>query len=316
MSSSTTPRFPIRVAAKRAGVSVAALRAWERRHQAVTPARTSGEQRLYSDADVERIALLRALTGAGHAIAGIADADDAELRRLLAVSVPAEGGADEPRTTTRDDEPRLLIAQCMRAVHAHDGDALLHLLRREAILTTPMAFIEQVAAPLLRRVGDEWADGRLSEAQERVASNSMLNVLVSLLGSLAVHPFERREDDSRTRILIATLSGERHETGVLMAGVVAALAGCDVVRAGADLPAVAIAAMARRARAGIVAVSIVDGTAPRRALRELTALRDALPARTRLVVGGAAAALLDQTIAAVGASRYESLAAWGASLAG
>ena len=179
-----------------------------------------------------------------------------------------------------------------------------------------MAFIEQVAAPLLRRVGDEWADGRLTEAQERVASNSMLNVLVSLLGSLAVHPFERREDDTRTRILIATLSGERHETGVLMAGVVAALAGCDVIRAGADLPAVAIAAMARRARAGIVAVSIVDGTAPRRALRELTALRDALPARTRLVVGGAAAALLDQTIAAVGASRYESLAAWGASLAG
>jgi methylmalonyl-CoA mutase cobalamin-binding subunit len=142
----------------------------------------------------------------------------------------------------------------------------------------------------------------------------MLNVLVSILGSLAVHPFERREDGARTRILITTLSGERHETGVLMAGIVAALAGCDVVRAGADLPVEAIAAMARRARAQIVAVSIVDGTAPRRALRELTALRNALPARTRLVVGGAAAPLLDQTIAAVGASRYESLEAWRAAL--
>jgi DNA-binding transcriptional MerR regulator/methylmalonyl-CoA mutase cobalamin-binding subunit len=314
MSFSTTPRFPIRVAAQRGGVSVAALRAWERRYQALTPARTAGEQRLYSDADVERIAMLRKLTGAGHAIAGIADADDAELRRLLTLVAPDEGAAEEPPATADDHAPARLIAECMRAVHAHDGDALLHLLRREAILTAPMTFLEQVAAPVLRRVGDEWAVGRLTEAQERVASNSMLNVLVSILGSLAVHPFERREDGARTRILITTLSGERHETGVLMAGIVAALAGCDVVRAGADLPVEAIAAMARRARAQIVAVSIVDGTAPRRALRELTALRNALPARTRLVVGGAAAPLLDQTIAAVGASRYESLEAWRAAL--
>ena len=311
---STTPRFPIRVAASRGGVSVSALRAWERRYRAVTPARTTGEQRLYSDADVERIALLHQLTSAGHAIAGIADADDDELRRLVALSVPDAGAVDAPPSTTGEDAPEQLVARCMRAVHAHDGDTLLHLLRREAIRTTPLAFLEQVVAPLLRRVGDEWAEGRVSEAQERVASNAIANLLVSLLGSLGLHPSERTEKDSRTRVLVATLSGEGHEAGALMAGVVAALAGCDVIRAGADLPASAIASAARRARANIVAVSIVDGTGPRAAQRELTALRALLPARTRLVVGGAAAPLLDQTIAAVGAERYESLRLWGASL--
>jgi DNA-binding transcriptional MerR regulator/methylmalonyl-CoA mutase cobalamin-binding subunit len=316
MPSSTTPRFPIRVAAQRGGVSVAALRAWERRHQAVSPARTQGEQRLYSDADVERIAMLQALTSAGHAIAGIADADDAELRRLVSATVPEEAAdAETPRPTRKDDAPALLVVRCMRAVHTHDGDALLHLLRREAIRTTPLAFLEHVVAPLLRRVGDEWAEGRLSEAQERVASNAVANLLVSLLGSLGLHPSERTEKDPRTRVLIATLSGEGHEAGALMAGVVAALAGCDVIRAGADLPASAIASAARRARASVVAVSIVDATGPKVAQRELIALRALLPARTRLVVGGAAASLLDQAIEAIGAERYESLEAWRAALA-
>jgi DNA-binding transcriptional MerR regulator/methylmalonyl-CoA mutase cobalamin-binding subunit len=305
MTTSITPRFPIRVAAMRAGVSVATLRAWERRYGAVIPARTAGEQRLYSDDDVERIALLGALTASGHSISGIADATVEELRRLAQADAPdalAIAPPPAPRPKARDRA----LAACMRAVGAHDGDALHQLLLREAVLRTPLDFIEAIAAPLSHRIGDDWAAGRISEAQERVASNAIRSVLGFLLRALGSPAPER----PRHRVLVATLSGERHENGVLMAGVVAALAGCEVSYAGADLPVSAIAAAARRAHADIVAVSVIDATAPRVAQRELAALRAALPSSVRVVVGGAAAAVIDSAITDAGATRVESLNDW------
>jgi DNA-binding transcriptional MerR regulator/methylmalonyl-CoA mutase cobalamin-binding subunit len=314
MPNSVTPRFPIRVAALRAGVSVATLRAWERRYRAVAPARTAGEQRLYSDDDVERIALLRALTSHGHSISGIADATMDELRRLAeADGVEVEAGGSAPPASRASARERAgvgardrILTSCMRAVAEQDGDALQQLLLREAIRATPFDFIETVAAPLSHRIGDEWAAGRLSEAQERVASTAIRNVLGFLLRALGSPAPER----PRHRVLVTTLSGERHENGVLMAGVAAALAGCEVIYAGADLPVSAIAAAARRSRAGIVALSMVDATSPRVAQRELAALRSALPPSVRVVVGGAAAALIDAAVTDVGATRVESLRDW------
>jgi len=42
-------RHPIQVAALLAGLSTELLRAWEKRYQAVAPARTGAGQRVYSD---------------------------------------------------------------------------------------------------------------------------------------------------------------------------------------------------------------------------------------------------------------------------
>ena len=62
---SDLPRHPVRVVAQRTGLSSHVLRAWERRYGVVAPHRTEGGQRLYSDADIERLSLLRTLTAAG-----------------------------------------------------------------------------------------------------------------------------------------------------------------------------------------------------------------------------------------------------------
>ncbi len=54
------------------------LRAWEKRYGAVAPPRREGMgQRLYSDADIERLALLHRLTRAGHSIREVAALDAA-----------------------------------------------------------------------------------------------------------------------------------------------------------------------------------------------------------------------------------------------
>ena len=57
------PRHPIAVVSERTGLSQDVLRIWERRYRAVAPTRTAGGERLYSDADVERLRLIQRLTG-------------------------------------------------------------------------------------------------------------------------------------------------------------------------------------------------------------------------------------------------------------
>ena len=79
---STAPRYPIRVVAGRVGLTEMTVRAWERRYAAVAPARSKGGQRLFSDADVERLLLLRALTAQGTAISALAPLSTPALRRM------------------------------------------------------------------------------------------------------------------------------------------------------------------------------------------------------------------------------------------
>ena len=314
----SAPRFPIRIAARRAGVSVDALRAWERRYGAVSPARTGGEQRLYSEADVERLALLRELTDAGHSISAIAAVSSDELRRLRATmgdpdTPPKAADASSGPTGERavpSDAPQILRA-CLLAVRSQDSEAIYRLLQREAFRRATLGFLEEIATPLMRRIGDEWATGHLSEAQERLASGALRRVLGVVLQYLRID--DRDRDPAAAppvRVMASTLAGERHELGALMAAAVAADLGCDVAYPGADLPAPALAAAARRARAEIVALSLLDGSAPRLAQRELNALRDLLPARARVVVGGASAAVLDDVLEPLGAERVDSLRDW------
>src|SRR5687768_12427129 len=83
MSSVTDPRHPIGVVADRTGLSPDVLRVWERRYGVVEPQRSAGGQRLYSDADVERLVLLHRATRGGHGISHVASLSRAKLEDLV-----------------------------------------------------------------------------------------------------------------------------------------------------------------------------------------------------------------------------------------
>jgi hypothetical protein len=57
-SKPTDERHPMRLVVLRTGLTPDLLRAWEKRYGVVTPIRSRGGQRLYSDADVERLSQL------------------------------------------------------------------------------------------------------------------------------------------------------------------------------------------------------------------------------------------------------------------
>ena len=74
------------VAARLSGVPVDTLRIWERRYSVIGPRLSAGRQRLYSMADIRRLALIKQLVDMGHPIGTVASLGSDELLRRQAAS--------------------------------------------------------------------------------------------------------------------------------------------------------------------------------------------------------------------------------------
>src|SRR5271165_2338245 len=93
--------YPIQVVVRETGLSAHVLRVWEKRYGAVVPQRTATQRRVYSDADVHRLKLLRQTTLLGHPIGSIANLPDEALEALIkaaAARAPSQkiAGKGEP----------------------------------------------------------------------------------------------------------------------------------------------------------------------------------------------------------------------------
>ena len=277
--------YPIKAAAELTGLSTETLRAWERRHGAVQPTRDAKGRRLYDPATITRLSRLHSLTRRGHPIRDLAALDDAALERLLDDRRQAAYGGVEALPS------RMLDAIADYRVDEFDRDLSV------AIATLPMpVLLARVVMPLLREVGQRWSDGRLAIAQERLVS-SLLRM--RLLAVLTPPPREQRP-----RVLFATLSGERHELGLIGAALQAHEAGMPVLYLGTELPAAEIARVAEKLGVSGVALSSVDPGQARLALEELRELDAALAPGVPVWLGGANARYLAEEL---GSSRLRAV---------
>ena len=283
------PRHPIRVVAQRTGLTPATLRAWERRYGVVEPHRSEGGQRLYSDRDVERLARLHRLAEAGRPISLVAALSDDEVEALLREDQAREYLAPHAHTDTesgRDATASSLVEGAYRRVATLDGDGLESALRRAAVMLGAHAFLEEVVGPLLHRVGAAWAEGELGTAEEHLCTAVTERVLAWLTEPSSADP-------GSPRIVVATLSGERHGLGARLVAAAAGLEGWHVTHLGMDLPARDIAGAARTVGAAVVALSMVCAERLAGAGEALAELHQGLPHGTTILLGGGAASRLD-----------------------
>ena len=271
------PRHPIAVVSQRTGLSQDLLRAWERRYGAVRPARDTAGQRVYSDADVERLRLLQLATSAGRPIATLTPLPNAELARL----VDEDARARAPRVPAAAAADAGTVDRALESVRTLDTRALESLLRHALAVQGIHRFLEGVAAPLLVRVGEEWHAGRVSVAAEHAASAVVEGIVIDAMRSMA-------PAGPAHRVLVATLAGSRHSLGAALVGASAAADGWGVVYLGADVPVEEIADSAVRSGAIAVAVSAVFAEDQRRMVDTLRQLRALLPPSIALIVGGRA----------------------------
>ncbi len=258
--------YPLRTAARLTGLSPELLRAWERRHRVVEPLRTPGGTRRYSAADLERLRLVKAAVDAGHRIGQVAHLELAELKRVSA-------GA-EARPAGRLDE-------ILAALHHFDSGEVQRLLSLQLSALGAARFAREIAVPLVREIGERWANGQMGIAREHLASS----VLRSLLGS-ALQP--TATSLLGPRIVFASPTGERHELGLLMAALTAVGAGANALYLGAELPVEDLLGAVEDTDAAALALSLVTVPAAQ-AARTVSALRGGLASEVHLWLGGAGA---------------------------
>ena len=256
---------------RRTGVTPELLRAWEQRYQLLRPSRSSGGFRLYSSADEARVRRTTALISEG----------------LSAAEAARQATADE-LADPRVERPLVadLASRLQQALAAFDAgaaqDALDHLF---AAVSLEFALTE-VLIPYLRDLGEQWASGTATVAQEHFASNLIRARLVGLAQGWGA-------DGSSTSVA-ACLPGEAHDLGLVMLSLMMARRGWRVTFLGADTPFDSIESTVEALRPSVVVLATYDASV-------FHANKDAiarLAATTRVAV---AAPVDDEAITGTGA---------------
>lgn len=192
--------------------------------------------------------------------------DTERMRRLRAIGRLREAYAD---AILAGDEPGAERA-IRDAIDAGVAEGTIH----DAIIT-----------PAMRRVGDLWAAGELSIADEHLATHITVRMVALMCETLRVAA--RRPGH---RVLLAGLEQERHSVGLEMAGSVLTHAGYEVLTLGADVPVDALAPAIERHRPALVGISATLAVTAKLLPAAIYAIRAADPA-IGIIIGGPAASL-------------------------
>jgi MerR family transcriptional regulator, light-induced transcriptional regulator len=267
------------------GLSKDTLRVWERRYGFPTPERDTLGERSYPFGQVERLRTIKRLLDAGHRPGRVVPMAPDDLERLAAtMGVPAQ-----PReATVASAAPDL--GSFLEALSRNDVEGLRRLLARALSRVGLGHFVLDVVAPLNVQVGEAWMQGRLEVFQEHLYTESLQVVLRNALHHLPP------AGAGRPRVLLATVTGEPHGLGLLMAESVLALEGCRCVSLGVQTPVWDIVRAATALDAEIVALSYTGCTNPNGVIDGLTELRAKLPPTIDLWAGGSAPVLQRRAI--------------------
>ncbi len=147
---------------------------------------------------------------------------------------------------------------------------------------TPSEVLLQLLAPALESIGERWAAGELTVADEHVASAVAVR-LISRIGAR----FGRR-GPKRGTVVVTTPPDEQHSAPVAMAADLLRWAGFNVVELGADTPADALSkVVASLPDLVALAMACTTPASTRSARRVVAHLRTELP-DTAVLLGGAA----------------------------
>lgn len=227
-------RLPIRTVAALTGVNAITLRAWERRHGLVRPLRTPSGHRVYTQAHVEQIRRVLALTREGVSIGQVRAA-------LAAQDTPA---LDKPAAG-----PWPAYRKRMAGAIAAFDEAGLEDAYAEALSLYPVERVTRMLLlPLLEELGARWSKVAGGVAEEHFFSTYLRNKL----GARFHH---RRPHEAGAKLLIACAPGEHHEIGLLLFALSAHETGLRVVLLGANVPFAETAAAARRSQCDAVVLS-------------------------------------------------------------
>ena len=227
---------------RRTGVSPELLRAWEQRYSLLRPTRSPGGFRLYSPDDEARVRRTTALIAGG--------ASAAEAARIAG---SAADDADDAATDTGVGTRPLVAdvtSELRRAMDEYDAAAAHAALDRLFSSVSLEFAVTEVLIPYLRDLGDRWAAGRVSVAQEHFAANLVRGRLLGVAGDWGA--------GGTSTAVLACMPGEHHDLGLVILGILLARRGWRVTFLGADTPFDTLETGVRTLRPAVVVLATMD----------------------------------------------------------
>jgi MerR family transcriptional regulator, light-induced transcriptional regulator len=263
--------------ARRTGTSPELLRAWERRYGLLRPTRSQGGFRLYTAADEERIRRMREYLARGVAAA--------EAARLAVDAEPPGPVADTitpavlvPETTAPAPPPLQAAARELAgALDRFDEEQAHAVLDRLLAAYRIESILRDLLVPYLHDLGERWARGEVTVAQEHFASNLLRGRLLGLARGWG-------QGHGPTAVL-ACLPGEQHDLGLIAFGITLYRRGWRIIYLGPDTPIATIGQASERLGPDLV---VLAGTAPELFAAHADAIAD-LARQTTVALGGAGA---------------------------
>ena len=209
------PKLRIGELSYRVQVRPELLRAWERRYGLIRPARSERGFRLYSEMDEWRVRLMLEKLRSGLSAAEAAR----EVARMESESGPPDGPVETPQE---------LAEQLGEALACFDEEEAHAVLDRLLGLHGLERAIRDALIPYLRELGDRWARGEVTVAQEHFASRLLEGRLLALARGWNKGP-------GRCAVL-ACPSGEHHTLPLVCFGLVLRNRGWRNIYLGADTP--------------------------------------------------------------------------------
>lgn len=249
-------------AAALTGVLETTLRVWERRYGVVTPTRSPGGYRLYSDADVARLRSMAALVGDG-----------------VPASVAARSVLDQPDAAPTPGEG--LAGLDLVAAAASLDPAQLDRVLTEALDRAP---VEQLSdawlLPELARLGRAWESREVTVAHEHFASAGVTRSLGRV--------FTEAPTGTLGPVLVGLPEKSHHDLGLLAFATCLRRQGVDVAYLGADVPVADWEAAAARHHPRAAVVGVPQVTRVERAQEVVDRLNGLTPPVSVFVGGGLA----------------------------
>lgn len=225
---SDDPKYTIKAVASQTGIRPVTLRAWERRHEVLTPHRAENQYRLYSERDVAILRWLKNRVDDGMPISEAIS----ELRTMAKLGNWPEAVPTGPVVTSlkrANVPPAHYARQIYNALVKHDDGEAANLMREIQASFSLNVILLEILIPALVEIGEAWYRGEVRITTEHFASAFVRGRLLTMLQAYPA----RRNIPS---ILVGCAPSEQHEIGSLMLAVMLRSEGYRVEYLGPDLP--------------------------------------------------------------------------------
>ncbi|TCC89167.1 MerR family transcriptional regulator [Pedobacter frigiditerrae] len=204
------------------GIPIHTIRIWERRYNALTPSRSIGNTRSYSDADLKRLLDISSLNQAGLKIS--------EACALSPIEVDDFLKKDIANTINDNIQYEFYISQLLKFGIAYNETAFGTLITQAITAHGVEDSYQQIIYPLLQRLGLMWRRDNICPAQEHFISGIIRQKLMTAIDNIPL------KTQTKSSWLLFLPEDEAHDIPLLFASYLLRANGFKVLYLGDRVP--------------------------------------------------------------------------------